>query len=282
MAALLQWPVNGMEKTSALGEDTVKGEEDGRVGTMKEISVRSLERAFSILQCFDLDTEELTLTQITEKLSLAPSTALRLVSCLTRLGFLNRSKTKSYFLGTQAYLLGVVASAHFKLHRIVDPIMKQLRDETKEAVSLYAIEGEYRVCYHHVESLQSMRCIVRIGERFPLWAGAAGKCFLAYADDDIVQREMDKLHPLTPSSILDKEKFSEELQLIREKEEAISFGEREMGITSTAVPIFSRKNQVEYTLSIAAPSGRGTSSALRLFIQRSKEAARAIAKQLYS
>ncbi len=249
---------------------------------MKETSVRSLERALSILQCFDLDTEELTLTQITEKLALAPATALRLISCLTRLGFLDKSPTKSYSLGTQVYLLGVIASNHFKLHRIVDPIMTGLRDSIKEAISIYGMEGEYRVCYHHVESLQSMRCVVRVGERFPLWAGAAGKCLLAYADKAVVDRELDKLRALTPTTILDREKFRQELKLVRETEEAISFGEREEGITSIAVPIFTSRNQVEYTLSVAAPSARGTKEALAEFIEKSKEAARAIAKQLYN
>lgn len=249
---------------------------------MKSDTVLSLERALSILQCFDLDVEELTLSQIAEKLSLAPSTAFRLVSCLTRLGFLEKSKSKSYSLGVKVYFLGVVANNHFKLHRIVQPIMTKLRDTIREAVSLYAMEGEDRVCYLHVESLQSMRCVVRVGERFPLWAGAGGKCLLAWADKAIVDRELAKLNALTANTIVERAKFLQELQQVRKNEEAVSFGEREEGIVSIAVPVFSNRNQVDYTLSVAAPSARATDKALRTFIDRTKEASRAISRQLYS
>ena len=249
---------------------------------MKDSSIRSLERALAILRCFDLDDEELTLSQIAERLCLAPATALRLITCLTQLGFLEKSKTKSYSLGIKAYLLGIIASNHFKLQRIAEPIMKSLRDSIKEAVSLYGIEGEYRVCYQHVESTQSMRCVVRIGERFPLWAGAGGKCLLAYTEKSVVEREMAKLFPLTSSTIVEKESFLQELEHIRQIEEAISYGEREAGIVSIAVPIFSSRNDVEYTLTVAAPSARASEESLRFFIDKTKEAARAIAKQLYS
>jgi DNA-binding IclR family transcriptional regulator len=249
---------------------------------MEENSVRSLERAFAILQCFDLETEELNLTQITGRLSLAPATALRLINSLTQLGYLEKSKTKTYSLGVKVYLLGMIASNHFKLRRASEPILQSLRDTIKEAVSLYGIEGEHRVCYEHAESLQSMRSVVRIGERFPLWAGAAGKCLLAYAEKMVVEREMAKIVPLTPSTIVDKELFLKELEHIRGVEEAISYGEREVGVVSIAVPIFSIRNDVEYALSVAVPSGRAAEEALRFFIDKAKDAARAISKQLYS
>lgn len=249
---------------------------------MKDNSVRSVERALTILQFFDLDTEELTLSQIAERLSLAPSTTLRLLTCLTQLGFLEKSKTKSYSLGNKVYLMGIIAGNRFKLQSISEPVMTSLRDTIKEAVSLYGIEDEYRVCYQHIESIQSMRCVVRIGERFPLWAGAAGKCLLAYAEKEIVEREIAKITPLTSATLVDKEVFLKKLEQIRETEEAISYGEREEGIVSIAVPIFSKRNDVKYALSIAAPSARATEESLRFFIDKTKEAARIIAKQLYN
>ena len=249
---------------------------------MKDDTVRSLERGLALLQCFDLDTEELSLAQLTERLSLAPSTTLRLASALTRLGFLEKSKAKTYSLGNKVYLLGAVAQKHFKLHRIAQPPMLALRDATKEAVSLYAIEGEHRVCYEHVESLLSMRCVVRVGDRFPLWAGAGGKCLLAFADNDVVERELAKTQALTATTIVDTERFRAELARIRDEEEAISYGEREEGVVSLAVPVFSGRNKVDYALSLAAPASRIDDTALRELIARTKDAARAISRQLYS
>ena len=60
--------------------------------------------------------------------------------------------------------------------------MKIIRDSTKEAVSLYGVEGEERVCYEHVESLLTMRCVMRVGDP-PLWAGAGGKTLLCFGEE---------------------------------------------------------------------------------------------------
>ena len=152
-----------------------------KVEAMKEDTVRSVGRAFAVLRCFTLDEPKLTLNQISEKLSLPMSTTLRILTTLVSLNALRRFDDRTYSLGSQVYLLGAVAQAHYKPHQVARPYMQNLRDETKEAVSLYGIDGEYRVCYVHVPSLLSMRCVVRVGDRFELWAGASGKVLLAYA-----------------------------------------------------------------------------------------------------
>ncbi|MCC8193801.1 MAG: hypothetical protein LIP28_04050, partial [Deltaproteobacteria bacterium] len=118
--------------------------------------------------------------------------------------------------------------------------------------------------------------------RFPLWAGAAGKCLLAFADKGLVEEQLAKARPITPSTILDRETFMEELLRIRDAEEAISYGEREEGVISIAIPIFSARNQVDYTLSLAAPASRLGEKTLGEVLTRTKEAARTISRQLYN
>ncbi|NVO15308.1 MAG: IclR family transcriptional regulator [Rhodoplanes sp.] len=248
---------------------------------MAEDSVRSVERALSLLRCFDLNTEALTLTELSEKLSLAPSTTLRLATVLTAQGFLQRSKVKTYSLGNAVYLLGAVAKSHFKLHNTVLPHMLALRDACKEAVTLYAMEGGYRVVYEHVESLRSMRCVVRVSDRFPLWAGAAGKCLLAYADAETVEEEIAKVRPIAPGTILDPDRFRRELAEIRRNGgRAVSHGEREEGITSTAVPIFCAPDKIAFALTVSAPSSRVDSTGLRSIFELSIQASRDIERLL--
>lgn len=247
-----------------------------------EASVRSVERALALLQCFDLDTESLSLQELSARLSLAPSTALRLASVLTALGFLDKSPAKTYSLGRKVYLLGAVARAHFRLQRLVQPHMLAVRDACKEAVSLYGIEGGDRVCYEHVESLLGMRCVVRVGDRFPLWAGAGGKCLLAYAEPAVVEAEIAKMRAITPTTIVDAERFRQGLVEIRARGgEAVSFGEREEGVVSIAVPIFSARDRAIYALSIAAPASRTDAATLEHLFALARPAAEAIRRQLY-
>lgn len=248
---------------------------------MKEDSVRSVERAFSILKCFNLDDHRLTLTAIAESIGLPVTTVLRIVGTLVVLGMLKRNDDKTYSLGNEVYLLGAVARAHFKPQQIAYSFMKQLRDETKEAVSLYGMESEYRVCYEHVPSLLTMRCVVRVGDRFPLWAGAGGKIMLAYADEQTIEREASKLKKITDTTITDKRSFLEELAEIRTRDYAISRGEREDGILSMAVPIFNREKIAPLCLSIAGPSTRFDDETVAGLIPRMQEMSTKISQQLY-
>ncbi|MDL2263134.1 IclR family transcriptional regulator [Synergistaceae bacterium OttesenSCG-928-I11] len=248
---------------------------------MKEDSVRSVERAFAILKCFSLDDYHLNLTTITEQIGLPVTTTLRLLTTLVSLGLLKRNGDRSYSLGNEAYLIGAVARAHFKPQQIAHPYMSDLRDETKEAVSLYGLEGEFRVCYEHVPSLLTMRCVVRVGDHFPLWAGAGGKVMLAYEDEAVIEREAAKLKKITDGTLTDRKKFLEDLTEIRSRDYAISRGEREDGILSLAVPIFNREKRAPLCMSIAGPSTRFDDDKVAALIPHIQEMCTKIARQLY-
>jgi DNA-binding IclR family transcriptional regulator len=178
------------------------------------------------------------------------------------------------------YLLGAIAQVHYKPHRIFLPYMQALRDETQEAVSLYATEGEFRVCYQHVPSLLTMRCVVRVGDRFQLWAGASGKVLLAYASNEIVERELKKLAPITSTTTVDREIFLRELSIIRGQEYAISYGEREEGIISIAVPVFDWHGNIIYAFSLAGPALRFTEEKALALIPKLQQVCVEIARQL--
>ncbi|MEG1799195.1 MAG: helix-turn-helix domain-containing protein, partial [Synergistaceae bacterium] len=106
---------------------------------MKEDGVRSVDRAFSILKAFTRDDYKLTLSEIAERIKLPITTTLRLAGTLENLNMLRRHSDRSYSLGNQLYLLGSIAKINFRPQQIIYPYMKQIRDETKEAVSLYGV-----------------------------------------------------------------------------------------------------------------------------------------------
>ena len=248
---------------------------------MKEDTVRSIERAFSILRCFSLDHPRLSLAQIAERIGLPVTTTLRIVTTLVSLDIVKRHEDRSYSLGNQMYLLGAIAKANYRPQQIAYPYMKNLRDETKEAVSLYGIDEEIRVCYEHVPSLLTMRCVVRVGDRFQLWAGASGKVLLAYAPKAVIDREIAKIKPITEGTIVDEEKFRMDLAAIRGQDYAISYGEREEGIISVAVPIFDGRGSAIYALSLAGPSLRFTEERALELIPDLQQISMEIAEQLF-
>lgn len=247
---------------------------------MKEESVRSVERAFSILKAFSRDDYKLNLSEISQRIKLPVTTTLRLANTLENLNMLQRHSDRTYSLGSQLYLLGSIAKVNFRPQQIIYPYMKQIRDESKEAVSLYGIEGFSRVCYEHVDSLLSMRCVVRVGDRFPLWAGAGGKALLAFLDDETIRAAIEQSFSITDATLRSPEQFREDLLNVRALGYAISYGEREEGIFSVAVPIFNRRGEIIFAFSIAGPASRFTEEIALSYIPRVQEMCREIANQI--
>jgi DNA-binding IclR family transcriptional regulator len=116
-----------------------------------------------------------------------------------------------------------------------------------------------------------MSCVVRVGDRFPLWAGAGGKCILAYSDESYALKEIEKASPITGTTITDRESFMSELASIRERGYAISHGEREEGVISVAVPIFEPPHRIFGCLSVAAPNVRLDEKAIEELIPELKD-----------
>ncbi len=71
-----------------------------------------------------------------------------------------------------------------------------------------------------------------------------------------------------------------DLEIIRKKGHAISYGEREEGITSIAVPIFHPKNKVTTVFSVAGPSVRFTDEIIDALLPVVKTMTEEISKSL--
>ncbi|MBW2594204.1 MAG: IclR family transcriptional regulator C-terminal domain-containing protein, partial [Deltaproteobacteria bacterium] len=70
------------------------------------------------------------------------------------------------------------------------------------------------------------------------------------------QLQTAALEPLTSRTIVDIDKFRAELSTIRKQGYAVSSGERNPGIGSLSVPVFSHRGTLAAALSIALPEIR--------------------------
>ncbi|BDG43934.1 IclR family transcriptional regulator [Saccharococcus caldoxylosilyticus] len=241
-----------------------------------ETGLRTVQRAIDILYCFTLEEQELSLTEIANKISLAKSTTTRLLSTLEQNNLVVKDPvTLKYRLGQGIYYLGHIAGKSIKIREIARPIMEQLRNKTRETVNLYMLERDSRVCVEQCEGLQSIRHMVKIGEKLPLWAGAGGKAILAYQSPAFQQKIFEQV----PS----KERLTqlkEELEKIKLQQCAASIDEREVGSAAVAAPIFNINGEVKACLSVSGPTNRFTSEVIEKYKLFVKEGAKAISEKL--
>ncbi|MEH7385948.1 IclR family transcriptional regulator [Bacillus sp. JJ1521] len=218
----------------------------------QEKGIRSLQRAIDILNCFTLEENELSLTDISKKINLAKSTVIRLLYTLELNSLVERDPaTFKYKLGKQLYFLGNLAGRSIEIRSVAKATMERLRDQTRETVNLYVLDKDSRICIQQFESLQSVRHAVRIGEKLPLTLGATGKVLLAYQSDEFIEKTYIRENPKK-----NKEDLKKDLDQIVDERFAKSIDEREVGSSAIATPIFDVNGNVIAALSISGPTTR--------------------------
>ncbi|BAQ11243.1 transcriptional regulator, iclr [Bacillus sp. OxB-1] len=220
--------------------------------TEQDKGIRSLQRAIDLLECFTMEERELSLTEISKKIKLAKSTVIRLLYTLELNSFVERDPvTFKYKLGKQLYFIGNIAGQSIEIREVAKESMRRLRDKTEETVNLYVLDKESRVCIQQFESSQSIRHIIKIGEKLPLTLGATGKVILAYQSEEFIEQVFKKEDPKR-----DFQEFRQELQEIIRNRFAQSIDEREVGSSAIATPIFDVNGQMIAALSLSGPTTR--------------------------
>lgn len=237
----------------------------------RETTVRSIERALAILDCFTRERPNLSLVEIAKMIDLYPSTASRMITTLESMGYLKRNeKSLEYSLGYKLANLGAICLAGEDLRSIARPFLINLCNRYNESVGLYVVNKNQRVCIDCVPSTQPLHRVIDIGTRMSMTRGASGKLLLAYLPEPVVQ------------SLLLEDPYVtlKQLEEIRQAGYAVSFNEHEQNLTSIATPIFDAEHQVKAALFISGPTYRITEEKIGEISQRMKETSMEISVML--
>jgi IclR family KDG regulon transcriptional repressor len=110
--------------------------------------VKTLERAFFILNILIEEKKPLGITEISRYSGFSKPTVFRIVQTLESFGFLIRQGSNKYWLGTKILEWSYVISERFDICAVALPIMQKLRDETNETTQLNIRENFERVCVY--------------------------------------------------------------------------------------------------------------------------------------
>ena len=142
---------------------------------------KSLQRIVAILDCFSYDRPELGVREIARSIDFSSSTTGRLLQAMKEIGLLQQNPlNQTYSLGGKVLAWAGVYSSTLDVRNAALSSIQELHRVTRETISLYVLEGNERVCVERLESNQNVRIVARLGRRVPLYAGSAGKVFLAF------------------------------------------------------------------------------------------------------
>ncbi len=127
-------------------------------------SVRSVQRAYSILAVFGADLPAASMTQIARLTGLPVSTVSRLLATLEAMDFVHRDGAGRYSLGLRMLQLGIAARHSFNFIDIAEPFLVSVNEATGENANL-AVEFDAEH-FTYVRQLMSRHPI-----RHASWAG---------------------------------------------------------------------------------------------------------------
>ncbi len=203
--------------------------------------------------------EPMSLKEISEKASLHPSTAHRILNDLTIGRFVDRPQPGSYRLGMRLLELGNLVKGRLNVRDAALPPMRELHKLIQQPVNLSMRQGDEIVYVERAFSERSGMQVVRaIGGRAPLHLTSVGKLFLAADDPQRIRAYATRtgLNGHTKNSITDLGVLEKELSRVRQYGTAHDNEELELGVRCMASGIYDDQNKLVAGLSISAPAGR--------------------------
>lgn len=195
-------------------------------------------------------------SDVAERLGVAPSTAHRLLSTLRFRGFVTQAKDRTYRPGPALEQLVSMRMRRSDLADVVLPCLTELRDATDESAHFGVLVGPQMRIIASVESTQPLRVGSRSGVMLPAHLAAGGKTLLAELDP----RDLDELYPpggtdnprLTSAAMTS---LRQELRRVRRQGFGLNHEQTERGITVIGLLVVEDDEPVG-AISLSMPSVR--------------------------
>lgn len=215
-------------------------------------------KALHLLQIVSSSMDGLSLTEISDALSLPKSSVIRYLKTLEQNDYLERDElTQRYYLGPAPLRLVSLDSRQGDVRRAAYPEMLKLRDASGETINL-TVPMHNKVVY--VETLQSthpVRTVRQIGEESPLHSTAVGKAVMAWMPEEKLESfKRQSLEQYTENTITVWPTLLRELEKIRSQGFSIDDREGHREFRCVGAPIFDFRAQAIASIAVSAPATR--------------------------
>jgi len=218
--------------------------------------IKVLNKSLSILETLLQHNSPMSMTEISEKLGLYPSTIHRILDTLKHWGYVEQgSNNQKYQLGLKLLELGMAKLHQIDLVKEAHPFLKELVNKCNETVHLGVLEEEEVLYLAKEESSQIIRMCSYVGKRAPLHSTALGKVLLADLSEEERRKILEQkgLPRITEKTITNKEGLEKELNRIKKQGFALDRRENEKDVCCIAAPIKNYQGKVIAAVSISSP-----------------------------
>lgn len=242
-------------------------------------TVRSVERALSILFFVAQSDQPLGLSEISRGVGLDKATTLRLLTTLEGTNLVQQDPaTRRYLLGGAVNQLS--GAWRNDLRQTSRPYLKVLWQDTKETVCLACPRGLERVYVEILPSMHELSDVPAIGRAYPIHVGAAGTVLMARIPEPELGHILREYALLNASDSAGARHLHKEWKAARQQGYAFSIGNPNKGSSAIAAPVFDRDGEVVAAAVVRGPDVRLTRAKLVQLAPAVKETAAQISRAL--
>jgi DNA-binding IclR family transcriptional regulator len=220
--------------------------------------IASVDNALRLLRMLG-SRDELTLSEVSQELEVAPSTAHRLLAMLRYHDFVRQDPaSKAYRPGRALLEIAVSATGGVDVRAVAQPELEALSRAVDETVHLVSLDGDRVLFLASVESRRIVRVTSRAGVTMPAHCTAAGKIMLAQLpeEEQLAGLEPGALEGMTERSRTTADALRRDLRAARKAGFATNFGESEDGLAAVAVAVPAPRVHGPLSITVSAPSAR--------------------------
>jgi DNA-binding IclR family transcriptional regulator len=201
-----------------------------------------------------------SLSELVDESRLQKPTCRRILVALIDAGLVEQETvTRRYFLGPEAFIVGIVAAERFGIHRLAQDAVLRLAQATGDAAFLQIRRDWSCVCLQREDGDYPIRShVLAPSDRHPLGAGVGGIVLLAALDDDDIERALSanagllaKRYPMLTRPVI-----GDLVRETRERGYAMNRGLLFPGSWGMAVAVRDAQGRADACLSIASIESR--------------------------
>lgn len=244
-------------------------------------AIGSVDKAMVVLLLIR-ERGEVRVTDVSDELGVARSTAHRLLLTLAHRGFVAQDRvTRAYRAGRVLVEIGLSAVGGLDVRRKARRHMERLAAELHETVNLMVLEGNGSRFIDGVEGDRPLRVSSRTGTLLPAHSTSGGKVLLAeLPDDEVAALFAAGLTRVTDRTITDPDALNAELRSVRDLGYAVNHEESAPGLDAVSVCVRDHLGRALAALAVSLPHQRMTQGNLHMMLPPLRAAAEAISRDL--
>lgn len=248
--------------------------------------IKSLLKSLSVLELLGKYPNGTSLQNISKQTGMTKSSAHRILSTYESSGYVTQLAGGRDYRLTMKLLHVGQSALNSNVTGIIKPYLTRLLNDIDETINFLAFDGDNIIFKDKLEpSNASFRTRTYVGLHAPAYCSAAGKCFLAFASEQIREAYWERnthiMKPLTENTILEKEAFFQELDQVKTQGFAIDDEENESGISCVSIPVFNKDKMPIYAISVSSLTPKMARLGFAELAERLRDTARQIENKLF-